>query len=276
MKTVDVRGVRVPTILYGTAWKEDRTEALVKKALAAGFRGFDTANQRKHYFEEGVGKALGASKIPPEDLFIQTKFTSLDGQDRRLPYDAHAPIAEKVEQSFESSLVHLGVETIDSFVLHGPSLRKGLISDDWDAWRAMEKLHAEKRARLLGISNVALDQLEALCAKAAVKPAMVQNRCYASRGWDREIRAFCGTNGIIYQGFSLLTANREILRHGRLTDIAKRHHKTVAQVIFRFALQLGMIVLTGTTSDAHMRENLAIYDFELDAKDVAAIETVAG
>ena len=119
MKTFSIRGVQVPSLLYGTAWKEDRTEALVKQALLAGFRGIDTANQRKHYFEEGVGKGIRAAGIPREELFLQTKFTSIDGQDRRLPYDAHGALSLQVEQSFESSLLHLGVEQIDSFVLHG-------------------------------------------------------------------------------------------------------------------------------------------------------------
>src|SRR5690606_23130399 len=107
-------------LMYGTAWKEDRTEGLVATALSAGFRAVDTANQRKHYFEAGVGEALRAAfsegKLRRDELFIQTKFTYMRGQDHRLPYDPNAALAEQVEQSLSSSLEHLGVDVIDSFV----------------------------------------------------------------------------------------------------------------------------------------------------------------
>src|SRR5690606_24175157 len=112
------------------------------------------------------------------------------GQDHRLPYDPAAPIATQVEQSLASSLEHLGVEVIDSYVLHGPSRRAGLHAEDWDAWRAMEALHDSGRVRLLGVSNVTLEQLQTLHGRARVKPRFVQNRCYADRGWDRRIRDF--------------------------------------------------------------------------------------
>src|SRR4051794_28264122 len=117
-----IRGVRVPGLLYGTAWKEDATEALAFGALTTGFRGIDTANQRKHYDEAGVGRALAralAAGLRRDQLFVQTKFTHAGGQDHRLPYDAAAPIAEQVAQSFASSLAHLGVDRVDSLVLHG-------------------------------------------------------------------------------------------------------------------------------------------------------------
>src|SRR6202453_454128 len=132
----------LPDFLYGTAWKEDRTATLTDLALGMGFRGIDTANQRRHYFEEGVGQGLAAAYrtglVTREDLFLQTKFTFQRGQDHRLPYDPQAAIAVQVEQSFASSLEHLGVEVIDSFLLHGPTQRSGLAMADRDAWRAME------------------------------------------------------------------------------------------------------------------------------------------
>src|SRR5690349_5770333 len=118
MATIEVQGVRVPGLMYGTAWKEERTEALVRDALAAGFRAIDTANQRKHYHEAGVGAALAASGVPRGELFIQSKFTFRRGQDHRLPYDPHAELAVQVQQSFESSLRHLGLSTLDAYVLH--------------------------------------------------------------------------------------------------------------------------------------------------------------
>jgi diketogulonate reductase-like aldo/keto reductase len=270
--------VRVPTFLYGTAWKEDDTARLVRTALEAGFRGIDTANQRRHYFEAAVGEALSgviaAGLVAREDVFLQTKFTYVGGQDHRLPYDPRAPLATQVEQSFASSLQHLGVDYLDSYVLHGPSVRHGLSAGDWETWHAMERLHGTGQARLLGVSNVSIGQLEELYAGASTKPAFVQNRCYAAMGWDRAARDFCRERGILYQGFSLLTANREVLGHRRVHEIAARLRRTVPQVVFRFALQVGMVALTGTTSAGHMAEDLSIYDFALDADDVRTIESL--
>ena len=270
---------RIPTFIYGTAWKENDTERLTRFALEAGFRAIDTANQQKHYFEEGVGAAVASAIadgiVKRDDLFLQTKFTSIDGQDHRLPYDARAEPATQVQQSFASSLEHLRVDRIDSYVLHGPSTRRGLASVDWEVWRSMEQLHAAGKTAHLGISNVALDQLEALLETAKVPPAFVQNRCYAVTGWDREVRAFCRTNGIVYQGFSLLTANVRELQRREFWDIVDRVERTPAQVVFRFAVQIGILPLTGTTKPEHMRQDLDIHDFELTDEELRRIETIA-
>jgi diketogulonate reductase-like aldo/keto reductase len=139
----------------------------------------------------------------------------------------------------------------------------------------MEELHAAGKTRFLGISNVALDQLEMLCASVAVRPAFVQNRCYARTRWDGAIRAFCTKHGIVYQGFSLLTANVAELRTSRFRELVARVGKTPAQVVFRFARQLGMLPLTGTTDPVHMREDLAIDDFVLSDHDIAVVESIA-
>lgn len=278
-RTVEVRDVSVPSLSYGTAWKEDRTTELVILALAAGFRGIDTANQRKHYVEAAVGEAVRKSPsvgVPRDQLFLQTKFTFLDGQDHRLPYDPNAPIAKQVQQSFAKSLEHLGTDRIDSYVLHGPSTRGALGKPDWDAWRAMESLHAEGRVRLLGISNVTLPQLEELCKQATIAPSIVQNRCYAAHGWDRAVRTFCNDRGILYQAFSLLTGNPAVVRHAQVAKIAARAKRTPTDVIFAFALQAGMIALTGTTDPAHMKQDLAVFDMALEPADVRAIESLAG
>ena len=158
-----------------------------------------------------------------EDPFLLPKFTFRAGQGHRLPYDPGAPTHRQVEQSFASSLEHLGTATIDSYLLHGPTQRSGLAAADWEAWRAMEALHDGSRARLLGVSNFTLEQLERLCERAGVPPRFVQSRCYASRGWDRAVREFCGTRGIIYHGFSLLTATRDVLTHFEMVRITRRH-----------------------------------------------------
>jgi diketogulonate reductase-like aldo/keto reductase len=259
-------------LIYGTAWKEERTEALVAQALAAGFRAVDTANQRKHYFEEGVGAAV--RRFPRAELWLQTKFTYVDGQDHRLPYDARAPIATQVRQSVESSLQHLGTDHLDSYVLHGPWDRRGWSAEDREAWSAFEALHREGVLRALGVSNVTLEQLEALCASERVQPSWVQNRCYARTGWDREVRALCKAKGITYQGFSLLTANARELGTAEIKALAARKGATVPQLVFAFALRSGMAPLTGSSSAEHLREDLAAEKLELTAEELALIERV--
>ncbi len=273
-------GVRVPGFLYGTAWKEERTEALTSLALAAGFRGIDTANQRKHYVEAGVGSAVASAiergLLKRQQLFLQTKFTFAAGQDQRLPYDPKASIAEQVAQSCASSLEHLRTDYLDSFVLHGPQQDSGLHEADEQAWRAMEQLQASGKVRLLGASNLSLSQLQALFELAQVKPVFVQNRCYAKTGWDREVRSFCRVNGLIYQGFSLLTANRSELGSSAIAAVQKRHARSLPEVVFKFALELGMLPLTGTSNEQHMRLDLACHDLELSRAELALIEGIAG
>jgi diketogulonate reductase-like aldo/keto reductase len=278
-RTLILDGVQVPRFLYGTAWKEDRTQTLTELAVQTGFRGIDTANQRRHYNEAAVGQAVAAAVaggvVARGELFLQTKFTFQRSQDHRLPYDPHAPVRTQVEQSFASSQEHLGVEVIDSYLLHGPSQRDGLGPDDWAAWRTMEAMHGDGRALLLGVSNFSLRQLQQLCGQARVRPRFVQNRCYAARVWDRGVREFCAANGIIYQGFSLLTANPEVLAHREMAHIAALHGRTVAQVVFRFALDVGMVPLTGTTDARHMQANLEVFDFRLEPREVRRIEGLA-
>lgn len=266
----------LPPLIYGTAWKEDETERLVTLALESGFRGLDAANQRKHYYEAQVGSALTtafARGLRRDELFLQTKFTFLPGQDQRLPYDPKASIGQQVEQSFASSLSHLGLSTLDSYVLHGPMSREGWSPDDAEAWAAMEGLHARFLVGALGVSNVSLPQLEALCTAAKVKPRFVQNRCFARTGWDAEVRAFCRAQGIVYQPFSLLTGNPQVISSEALVKIAARTARTAAQVLFRFARDVGMLPLTGTSDEKHMKEDLSL-DFALTAQELATIDRV--
>jgi len=272
-------GPPVPSFLYGTAWKEEETERLTTLALEAGFRGVDTANQRRHYFEAGVGaavkRAISSGLVRREDVFLQTKFTYAGGQDRRLPYDPNADLTTQVRQSFASSIEHLQVDVVDSYVLHGPSSHRGLTESDREVWRTMEALQTSGRARFLGISNVTLDQIEELWTGAVVPPAFVQNRCFASLGWDRAVRGFCRDKGIVYQGFSLLTANARELQHPAFLRLVGRVGKSPAQVVFRFARQVGMLPLTGTSDLEHMREDLETDLFELSEEDVRLMETFA-
>lgn len=263
--------------MYGTAWKKEATTDLVRLAVDTGFRAIDTANQLIHYSEALVGEALlsmNTQGIKRETLFLQTKFTPVNGQDHRTPYDASADITTQVGQSFESSLKHLHTDYIDSYVLHGPYYRGGLGREDWEVWAAIEGLYESGRTKMIGISNVDDVQLRQLCEKATIKPMVVQSRCYAVSGWDKELREICKAHQIIYQGFSLITANQNFLRAPEIAAIAKRLGTGPLQVIFRFALQIGMLPLTGTTNEKHMKEDLQVESLELTSDEMKFIETI--
>ncbi len=269
--------VSIPSFMYGTAWKKEATTQLVELAVAAGFTAIDTANQLIHYQEALVGEALqqlARQGITRDRLFLQTKFTPANGQDHRTPYDPSADLTTQVKQSFDSSLTHLHSDHVDSYVLHGPYQRRGLGKADWEVWAAIEGLYVSGKTTMIGISNVTAEQLTALCAQAKHKPMVVQNRCYAALGWDKEVREICLSHGIIYQGFSLLTANREILADPGVRAIAQRLGTGIAQVIFRFAMQIGMLPLTGTTNPQHMKEDLQAEQLMLSGEDMQHIETI--
>jgi diketogulonate reductase-like aldo/keto reductase len=270
---------KFPSFIYGTAWKEDATADLVEKAVSIGFSAIDTANQPRHYQEHLVGEALlrlASKGTNREGLFLQSKFTSVDGHDHRIPYDTSANLTTQVKQSFESTLKNLHTDYLDSYLLHGPYSQPGLGNEDWEVWSAIEEFYKTGKARFIGISNVNISQLKLLTEKADVKPMVVQNRCFANRGWDREVRGFCKTNQIAYEGFSLLTANPFVMQNTEVRSIARGLGRTPEQVVFRFAMQAGMTPLTGTTSEQHMKEDLQAMDFELKDDDVQLIEAITG
>ena len=269
--------VSVPSFMYGTAWKKEATTELVLQAVEAGFTAIDTANQLVHYDEARVGEALlqlAKQGITRDKLFIQTKFTPVNGQDHRLPYDARASITTQVEQSFASSLEHLHTDYLDSYVLHGPYSRRGLGTEDWEVWAAIESLHDAGKTKMIGISNVSAEQLTLLCTKARHKPMVVQNRCYAAFGWDKDVREICRSYQILYQGFSLLTANSAIFAEPDLRALAAKYQTGLAQIVFRFSQQIGMLPLTGTTNPRHMKEDLQSDRFTLLSEEVRQIETI--
>ena len=238
-----------PAFLYGTAWKEERTAGLTELAVRTGFRAIDTANQRKHYFEAGVGEGLAATYAAGVathgDLFLQTKFTYQQGQDDRLPYDPAASLSDQVAQSMASSLAHLGTSYVDSYVLHGPASGYEWSEEDAEVWRAMGRERDAGRTRALGVSNVSSGQLEAMAATGSELPAFVQN-------------------------------NRALLQHPPVVSIAQRESATPAQVIFRFASLIGMLPMTGTSDAKHMRQDLASAELTLTREEVQLIESIAG
>jgi len=263
-------GVKMPRIIYGTAWKKDRTADLVVKAIQAGFRGIDTACQPKHYNESLVGAALQRLQnqgIEREALFLQTKFTPLSGQDpRQVPYDKNSPVELQVAQSFEASKKNLQTEYVDSLVLHSPMAPHALLMK---VWNAMEKIQKTGGVRQLGISNCYdAEVFRSLYADASVKPAVVQNRFYQETAYDADLRRWCSHHGVIYQSFWTLTANPHILASHTVRTVAQKYKKTEAQIFFRYLSQSGIVPLTGTSSEQHMEEDLGIFDFELSSEDL--------
>lgn len=268
--------VRTPRIIYGTAWKKSETARLVEKAVRYGFRGIDTACQPKHYDERGVGAgiALGlGGTLFRSELYLQSKFTPVSGQDpKSVPYDPDSPLPEQVAQSFAVSLRNLQTAYLDCLVLHSPLARP---AQTLEVWRAMESLVAEGTVRQLGISNCyELAQLKALHESARVKPSVVQNRLYAETRYDRGIRAFCKDRGIIYQSFWTLTANPHVLGDAAVAGLASKYRRTPPQVLFRYLTQRDVVPLTGTRSELHMREDLAIFEFELEDRELDALDVL--
>lgn len=269
-------GTRMPPILYGTAWKKRATAQLVAQAIRHGFRGIDTACQPRHYDEAGVGEGiavcLGAT-LGRADLYLQTKFTPASGQDTlTIPYDPQVPLAAQVAQSLAASLRNLRTDYLDGLLLHSPLATQ---ERTFEAWRALESVADTAAVRQIGLSNVyRLEELAALCKVARVRPAVLQNRFYVDTGYDREIRAFCAQQRIVYQSFWTLTANPQIVGHALLRAIAARMARTPAQVLFRYLTQRGVVPLTGTRSDVHMLEDLAILEFDLPPKDLQAIDGI--
>jgi len=251
----------LPKIIYGTAWKKNRTKDLVELAVRTGFRAIDTACQPKHYYEPGVGLALQSlysqNIVARNDIFLQTKFTALRGQDPdNIPYDKTLPLREQVLQSFQVSCTNLKTNYVDSLVMHSPMER---ISDTLIVWKAFEEIHQSGGALRLGLSNTYdLKVLQRVYEAAVVKPSVLQNRFYRESGHDVEIRRFCKEHGIMYQSFWTLTGNPDIIKSNVLSSLARKYNKTREQIFFKFVQSQGIVPLSGTTSEQHMMEDLAV------------------
>lgn len=266
--------VKIPAIIYGTAWKKARTAELVTSAVQAGFRGIDTACQPKHYHEAGVGQALTEITqhgISRDSLYLQTKFTPVSGQDpNNIPYDPTLPVNQQVIHSFAVSLRNLGTDYLDGLLLHSPIQP---FSELLQAWTSMEKLYRDDGVKQLGISNCYdLTLLKKLFDAVTIKPAIVQNRFYPDTNYDTELRAWCKEQGIIYQSFWTLTANRHALGALALGRIAEKYHCEPTQVLLRYVSQSGIVPLTGTTSRQHMLDDLNMFNFTLGDDEMTAVE----
>lgn len=267
-------GFKIPTMLYGTAWKKARTDDYVAQALQAGFRGIDTACQPKHYDERLVGvgiKRMQEQGVEREALYLQTKFTPLSSQDpEQIPYDKSAPIDLQVAQSFETSQANLQTDYVDCLLLHSPLDSH---AQTMQAWRALEQIYHAGGTRQLGISNCYdVEVMKSLYAEATVKPVVVQNRFCQENGYQVEMRDWCSQHGTIFQSFWSLTANQDLLTSDTVKRLAEKHQQTPAQIFFRFLSHSGIIPLSGTTSVQHMQDDLSIFAFELAGDDIKSME----
>lgn len=268
--------IAMPPLLYGTAWKKDQTADLVTKAVKYGFRGIDTACQPKHYHEAGVGEAiqrLASEGITRDDLYIQTKFTPLNGQDpQNIPYDRKAPLNEQVAQSFEVSKKNLGVSYVNGLILHSPleNMDRSII-----VWRAMEHIYHSGGTKQIGISNCYdLETLKEIYEAADIKPSILQNRFYQDTDFDNEIRKWCQEHKITYQSFWTLTANPQILSSEIVQEASQNYRKTPAQIFFRVLIEIGIVPLTGTCRDKHMKEDLEIFHVDLPTSIIQEITSL--
>ncbi|PGH03451.1 hypothetical protein GX51_04025 [Blastomyces parvus] len=260
----------IPIFLYGTAWKKEQTADLVYQALSAGFKGIDTAAQPKHYREdlvgEGVRRVLAEGKVKREDLYVQTKYTPISGQDpHSVPYDPSSPIAAQIHSSVKSSLANLrprndtSSETdsyLDALVLHTPL---PTINETLEAWAALEE-YVPHKIRNLGISNCDLPVLKAIYSSttAKVKPAIVQNRFHPGSKFDVGLRQFCRENSIVYQSFWTLTANPELVWSTEVGLLSQQARISPQAALYCLVLGLGdTVMLNGTKNEGRMLADLA-------------------
>lgn len=249
-------GVIMPTNGFGVYKIEDQSlcEQIVYQALMNGYRLIDTAAM--YYNEEAVGRAIKRSGIPREEIFVTTKCWIHD-----LSY-------EGAKQAFNDSLTRLGLDYIDLYMVHQP------YNDYYGAWRAMEELYAEGKIRALGVSNFYPDRLVDLCLNVKVKPMVNQLEIHPYRPRSAEV-ALNLELGVVPQAWSPLAQNKvDIFNEPLLVDIAKKHGKSVAQVVLRWNIQRGVAVIPKTSTPARMEENLNVYDFSLTDDEMHLIETL--
>ncbi len=247
-------GQRIPQVGLGV-WQAPRGDArtAVAAALRVGYRHVDTAMIYRN--EADVGQAVRESGIPRSEIFVTTKLWNADQG------------YESALQAFDASLARLGLDYVDLYLIHWPVPRKRL-----DSWRALERLFEEKRARAIGVSNFLKPHLEELLARARVVPAINQIELtpFLQR---RETVALCRDRGIVVEAYSPLTRGLR-LAHPAVVEIARIAKRTPAQVLLRWGVQHGFVVLPKSVSQARIAENVALFDFELDAAAMTRLDAL--
>jgi diketogulonate reductase-like aldo/keto reductase len=250
-------GVQMPQLGFGV-WQvpDDEARAAVKTALEAGYRSIDTAAIYAN--EKGTGQAIADAGLPRDELFVTTKLWNAEhGYDSTL-------------RAFDASLERLGLEYVDLYLIHWPVPSRGLYLD---TWRAFEKLYADGRTKAIGVSNFPVAQLQEVLDEGSVVPAVNQIELHPNLP-QAELRAFHAAHGIATEAWSPLGSGRGLLEDPALAAIATKHGETPAQVVLRWHIQIGNIVIPKSVTPSRIRENIDVFDFELDADDLAAIDAL--
>jgi diketogulonate reductase-like aldo/keto reductase len=246
-------GKAIPQVGLGV-WQAPRgggTQGAVQAALRLGYRHVDTA--RIYGNEADVGLAVREGGVPREQVFVTTKlWNNEQGYDSAL-------------RAFDASLERLGLDYIDLYLLHWPVADKRK-----DSWRALEKLFAEKRARAIGVSNFLVPHLKELLETAKVVPAVDQIELHPFLQ-HRDTRAFCDEHRIVVEAYSPLTHGQR-LGHPSVLDVAKRVGRSPAQVLLRWGIQHGLVVLPKSTNEDRIRENGELFDFELGTEQMGILD----
>ncbi|MEU6235652.1 aldo/keto reductase [Kitasatospora sp. NPDC047058] len=261
-------GSQIPQLGFGV-WQVPDAEATaaVRSAVEAGYRSIDTAAVYEN--ETGTGKAVTealAGGVAREDLYITTKLWNSGTLDWSGEQGRDA-----VLRAFDASLEKLGLDYVDLYLIHWPRPKHGSYLN---IWKAFEQLHADGRAKSIGVSNFGTEQLTRLLGEASVKPVLNQVELHPYFPQD-ELRAFHTEHGIATEAWSPLGQGKELLAEPALAKIAEKHGRTVAQVVLRWHLQRGVIAIPKSVTPSRIRENLDVAGFELDADDLAAIAGVA-
>src|SRR3954463_7726971 len=252
-------GVEMPQLGLGVFLvPADEVVQPVRVALEAGYRLIDTATLYGN--EEGVGRAIADSGIPRDDIFVTTKvWNSEQGYDRTL-------------QAFDGSLKLLGLDVIDLYLIHWPTPARDLYVD---TWRALERIYADGRARAIGVSNFTVAHLDRISSEGTVVPAVNQVELHPGLPQDA-LRAAHARHGIVTEAWSPLGRGHGLLDRPEVVALAEAHDRTAAQVVLRWHLQLGIVVIPKSVRPERIRENAAVFDFALSAAEMAVLSALDG
>ena len=250
-------GNTIDQLGYGV-WKvaDEDAEAVVGQAIDAGYRHIDTA--RIYGNEAGVGRAVAASTVPREDLFITTKVWNSDQG------------FEKTLAAADASLERLGLEYVDLYLIHWLQPKRGTYVD---TWKALIQLQKDGKAKSIGVCNFTKEALEELYTETGVRPVInqVETHPYFPQN---ELRAYEAEHGILHQSWSPLGHGGELLSDPVLVEIAKKHDASVAQVVIAWHLAVGNVVIPKSTTESRIVENFESLNVKLDEEDLAAIATL--
>jgi 2,5-diketo-D-gluconate reductase A len=250
-------GHEMPQVGYGVFQIPPReTEEAVRTALDAGYRSLDTAAMYRN--EEGVGRAIAASGLPREELFVTTKLNN----------DAHG--FDAALQAFEASRGRLGLDYLDLYLIHWPLPARDKYVE---TWKALVHLRDEGRVRSIGVSNFQPAHLDRIIDATGVVPALNQVELHPYLA-QPALRASHADLGIVTEAWSPLAKGGELLSDQTVTSLAEKYGRTPAQVVLRWHLQLGNVVIPKSVTPQRIRENLDLFDFELDPDDMAEIESL--